>query len=172
MKYIKPTILILVIIFIFGSGYYYFFSPYGQINTYFRVENFKKYEEDYQNVCNEIIYMLKENNLLDDKKHIITIGAGGVLESGVIRRKLSQSNYKSLQTIKKSFPIEHGYEFSYAFYHKNMIFLGCENGSYAIVYSVQNEKPSFWPMDYPYNNKFNTVIKTKKITENWYHVWR
>lgn len=181
-KYIKPTILIFVIIFVFGQVYYWFFSPYGKINTYFRIENFENHKNNYEFICDEVIKMSTKNKLILDPERYYFINKISTGKNQACFSCDEYSNFppkkypnwelsyellKNYQKINESFPPEHGYEFDFICYRKNRISFHSENGCYAVVYSVDDKKPTFWFAPFE-----EDAIKVKKITKNWYHMWR
>lgn len=152
----------------------------GRSITNYYVENFENYKTDYSAICDEIVKMSnhykisvnpKENyywiHLKCNNNQNFLCCYDGASSNKEYFWEVSEALLKNKSNIAKSFPNEAGYSFTSIMYTENRISFHSENGHYAIVYSVDEKKPTFW-----LTSSEEDDIKVKKITKNWYHMWR
>ena len=157
-----------------------FLNPFFEQNPC--VENFRERKNDYISVCDEVIELSKENNWFFDEGRYYFIDISTDYDNhqayfisyeyktpytNYPEYRLSDEIARNCKKIYDSFPSEHGYEFDFICYRENRISFHSENGRYAIVYSVDDKRPNFWLLSSEEDD-----IKVKKITKNWYHMWR
>ena len=177
-KYIKPTLIIIFIIIIFGNCYYLFFTPYGNINTTYYVKDFEKYKSNYETACDEIVKMSKSNGfeVANGEIYFYDIGYSTVVCAKLEPeytyygdRTISPNASISFKKIVESFPNDdHSHELNYIYYSQEFIGFASKSGLYSVVFSVNDKKPTDELNPY---GKEEIKIRTKKIQKNWYHVW-
>ena len=166
-KYIQLGLIIISIVLVYGNFYYLFFTPYGNINTSYSVENFEKYKKDYEIACNEIVKLAESNGFDVNKGETYYIEFSSIRWS---KGKISKASLNSFEKIAESFPNDdHSHNFHYINYSKHFISFTSKSGLYSIVFSFNDKRPTDEVNPYA---KEKIAIRTNKIQKNWYHVWR
>lgn len=164
-KYIQLGLIILSILLVWGNFYYLFFTPYGNINTSYCVEDFEKYKSYYESACNEILKMAKSDGFDVNKGEMYFKEFSSIPYS-----KKSKAAVYIFEKIAESFPhYDHTQEFYFINYSKHFISFISKGGGYSIVFSFNGKRPTDEVNPFA---KENIKIRTSKIQKNWYHVWR
>jgi hypothetical protein len=177
--YIKPGLIILTIIISLWNFYFSFFTPHGNINTHYYVEDFKNYKKYYETACNEIIEIAKSNGFDVSENEMYYFCDIAFSKFCCVKanpkytyygyRKISNIATSCFEKIAESFPnYDHAYKFYSIYYSKDFISFTSKSETYSVVFSVNGKKPT----DELNHYGEETKIRTKKIQKNWYHVWK
>lgn len=178
----SSILIALIVAFTIPTVHFYITWISAFSTTNYFVEDFEKFKNDYAEICDEIIKLSVQNELpLNSENYYLinmfTNNGYPYLDCNECSNypykeypTMDLSSYELLENYKRiseSFPSEHGYEFAFICYRENRISFHSENGHYAVVYSVDDKKPTFW-----FTPSEEDDINVKKITKNWYHMWR